>query len=390
MPSDTLATRFDGRYTSGETAGSEEVGVRLEERGLAIVKPGATEPLIWPYSALGSGEPFGKHAIDALVTYRDQPGATLFVPGSAFVRKLSEHAPHLTSRAQRWRAARPWLYVSACAILIVFVVWAAGLSPARTVASMLPDKIRKTMGKQIVTAMSEGRGVCLDEKGRAALDKLAKRLSDASGSAASFNIVVVNWGLLNAFAAPGEQIVVTRRLITTAKSPDELAAVIAHEMGHGIEFHPEASLVRGIGMTAAAELLLGGGSGSLVNIGILLAQLSYSRDAEREADLHGLRILKSAGISSQGMTDFFDRVSKIERGTGKDGKTEIRPDTDGSALDILRTHPPTRERILRVKSQGKYEATPALSKSDWEDLKLICQDLPEPAKKGSKKDKADK
>jgi predicted Zn-dependent protease len=56
--------------------------------------------------------------------------------------------------------------------------------------------------------------------------------------------------------------------------------------------HPETSLVRVIGMSAAVELLLGGGSGTLANLGVLLTQLSYTRQAEEEADVEALSRLR--------------------------------------------------------------------------------------------------
>ena len=96
-------------------------------------------------------------------------------------------------------------------------------------------------------------------------------------------MIVIDWPLLNAFAAPGEQIVLTHGIISKAESADEIAGVLAHEMGHGIEMHPESGLVRAIGMMAAIDLMLGGSGGTLANFGALLAQLSYTRDAERVA-----------------------------------------------------------------------------------------------------------
>ena len=386
MPSDSIATRFDGRFTSGETAGSDEVDVRLEERGLAILRPGAAEPLIWPYKALASGEPLGSQAIDALLTYEHQPGATLYIQGSAFVRALSEHAPHLTPKKRYWQVAKFALLAVLCVGAVIFAVRWLDLSPAHAIATLLPDNVRVTMGQQVVKSMTKGRSACNGAKGRSALEKLSKRLSSASGSSAKFNIVVVNWDRLNAFATPGEQIVLTRELIANAKSPDELAAVIAHEMGHGIELHPETSLVRGIGLAAAAELLFGGGSGSLANVGIMLAQLSYSRDAEREADAQGLRILKEAGISPKGMIDFFDRAAKLDkRVKSDDGKGNNAESVEEGTSDFFSTHPSTKERISNVKNQPDYPATPALSKADWRHLKSICDDLPGPAGTKSKK-----
>jgi predicted Zn-dependent protease len=293
------------------------------------------------------------------------PGATLFVADPAFVRRIMEAAPHLTARAWRWRAARPWIAAGLALGAIAGVAWLAGFSPASAIARRLPDGLRERMGAQVVASMAGQRRLCEAPAGRAALDKLTTRLAAASGEKARFQVVVVDWSLLNAFAAPGEQIVLTRELVEKAAGPDELAGVLAHEMGHGLERHPETGIIRGIGLAAGLELLTGGGSGSLANIGLLLTQLSYTRAAEREADAHALRMLERAGISPKGITDFFKRVEQLESRSAA-GRAI-------GQIDILRTHPQSAERAKEAAAQPSYPTTPALEPSDWAALKAICR-----------------
>jgi predicted Zn-dependent protease len=127
--------------------------------------------------------------------------------------------------------------------------------------------------------------------------------------------------------------------------------------------HPETALVRAIGLSAAAELVLGGSGGTLANIGIVLAQLSYTRDAERNADQHALEILKRAGVSADGFAQFFNRVTKLEEGQ-----------SDLNDIGILRSHPLTEERRAIVESQPPYPATPSLTARDWAALRSICSE----------------
>ncbi len=194
------------------------------------------------------------------------------------------------------------------------------------------------------------------------MDKLVARLSpDKDGGA--FKVRIVDWELLNAFAAPGRQIVVTRELIAKSDGPDELAGVLAHEMGHGIALHPEASIVRSIGLAASVELVLGGG-GLLTGLGMSLTQLAYSREAEREADEEAIALLRNAGISPKGLSHFFRRVAVLE-GEGSDR-------SGMSKYDMLRSHPQTAERIRRVETVAPYPATPALMASEWAALQRVC------------------
>ena len=361
-PSPFDGRSFVARFSRGPGQGSQDVRVRLTERGVAIegLTGDGSGPLIWPYGALAIAEPLSAQSIDALLSYSYQPGAALFVPDKVFARALMEHAPHLTVRARRMRSARPWLWVAGAAGAIVAGIWLSGFSPANALARMLPDKAREMLGDQVVASMTNGRATCVAPGGVAALDKLTAKLSAAAGTGQRFKIVVIDWDVLNAFATPGERIVLTRGLIEKAQSADEVAGVLAHEMGHGIELHPETGIVRGIGLAAATEIVLGG-AGGLANIGLLLTQMSYSRDAEREADGHALSILKGAQVSPDGLLSFFDRVSQMEENEGGAG-----------GIGVLRSHPQTAERRAVVAAAERYPARPALEAADWKALQSMC------------------
>lgn len=366
------ANCVQGRYTDGQTAQSTPADVRLTSHGIEIGFPEAAQALVWPYVALGVATPLTSKSADALITYSHMPGATLFIADTEAVRQLMKLAPQITSRAYGWRSARPWIIAAACVVLVFVGLWLAELSPARWVAGLMPDRIRISIGDQVVTSMVGGRKECTAPEGRSALDDLVERLSKASGTGTRFRVRVVDWGLLNAFAVPGEQIVLTRAVITQAKSPEEVAGVLAHEMGHGLELHPETSIVRVIGLTAALELMTGGG-GAIANIGLGLTQLSYTRSAEREADARGLALLQRSEIAASGLIDFFKRIGEIERKRG--GSNE---------WNLFRTHPQSEERAKAAAARPTYPARPALTPEQWQALRVICG-TPKPDADGEKK-----
>jgi beta-barrel assembly-enhancing protease len=368
MPSDDHAPIFDGRFSDGRTAASYPVRVQLAAQGLKIERGEGAGPLLWPYAGLETSEPLTSAAVDVLVHEPGRAGATVFVNEGAFVRKLAAIAPHLTAGSQRWRVAKPWVALTAAVAAVFAIVSVTDFSPARGIAGLLPHDTRVAIGKQVIRSM--GYPVCDGEAGKAALAVLAKRLSDASGSGKSFDVAVIDSPVVNAFAAPGEEIVIMRRLLEKAESADEVAGVLAHEMGHGIELHPETGIVRAVGLMAITEFMLGGSGGTLANMGLYLTQASYSRQAEREADGHAMRILKNAGIGTRGITDFFRRMGKIE-GDSADPKTKS---SSGGALDILRSHPSTAERLQRFEQQPGY----TLSAEEWKSLKRICGTSSEP------------
>jgi predicted Zn-dependent protease len=153
---------------------------------------------------------------------------------------------------------------------------------------------------------------------------------------------------------------VFKKLLTDANSPDEVAGVLAHEMGHAISRHPTQAVARSMGLSLVFNVLMGGlGSGAAGAAGEALVSSAYSRDAERDADSIALDILSGAQISPKGFADFFDRMAKGEGSTTR-------------ALSFISTHPPSDERAKAALDATTANTHPALSPRNWAALKSIC------------------
>jgi len=370
-PTDVATGHFDGRYSDGRTAISHHVKVAIAGEFLLI--SGSGLQLRWPLRGLEPAEHLSRTSKDVMLHEPGRKGGTLFVANPQFVNLLAKRAPSVTAWSRRWMGWGTFFWLAGVIAAITAMVYITDFSPARSVANLMPRDTRAMLGKEVVRSMTSGRRVCTQPAGRAALETLAKRLSDATGRPSSaFTVSVVDSEVMNAFAAPGEQIVIMRKLLETAGSADEVAGVLAHEMGHGLELHPESGIVRSVGLMAITEFMLGG-SGGLANMGLYLTQLGYTRHAERQADAHAIAILKRSGIATQGMMDFFRRVAKM---SGEDGGGRK---SMGPAMDILRTHPRVAERMAAFEAQPKYPATPALTAQEWQSLRAICASTTEPS-----------
>jgi predicted Zn-dependent protease len=397
MPSDP--TPYSGKLSDGQTAAAIPVTVRLGETGLEIMPAGARRTaLVWPYGELQSSVPLRADAPDVLLSLKPAGAQTLFVADPAFSQGLLARAKRLSPFYQRLAGLKPGMAAVALVVAVAAAVWLLDVNPSQTIARMLPQQTREAMGRSVVAQLTGHMRRCETADGRTALDRLTQRLAAAaSDTPAKVRVVVIDWALVNAFAAPGGQILLTRGLLQKAASPDEVAGVLAHEIGHTVELHPEAGLVRAMGLAAAAQLVFAGSTGTATNIGLLLTQLRYTRVAEREADAHALRTLQNAGISSKGFGDFFERLdpkpapSATQTNEDKKREEEKRSSPLGSRIfisEILRTHPLTQERLTLVRAQPVYPATPALSAVDWRALRDICGQAsvvapqPSPAKPG--------
>ncbi len=335
------------------------VKVMVHDDGLHIVFADGRPEEFWPTEALVSSGPL-LGGDDVLVSHRDMPDARLHVPEPELTDILVRQAPQLTKRAHSRRILRPLLALAAAIVAFAAVTLLTDFSPSRIVAGMIPEETWASVGDTLVKTMAGPRGTCADPAGERALEHMVKRLaSHAPNGAEGYRVRVARLGVVNAFTVPGRRIVVSYELVEKADTPEEVAGVIAHEIGHAMEVHPEISLVRSLGLSALVSILTGGSSDVLASTALLLLQMSYSRDAEEDADDHALRLLKASGISAEPLARFFE---KLEEKTGK-----------GSELtELVSTHPLSRRRIERIRAAGKWPTEPLLSPEEWRALREIC------------------
>jgi Zn-dependent protease with chaperone function len=149
---------------------------------------------------------------------------------------------------------------------------------------------------------------------------------------------------VNAFMLPGGILVMNEGLLQQATSPDEVAGVLAHELGH-LELRHNLRALSG-----SASMLLGLGTLSLVagpdaalwvSRGANLAWVSHSRREELDADERAFEYLTHAGISPEGLIRFFERLSSSQR-------SGLIP-----MLNLFSTHPLAKERARILRSKMK-------------------------------------
>ena len=350
---------FAGLYFDGRSALAHPVRVRITPQGLILEREGGSGHDIWPYESLVSSGPLiaGEPAVIGL---KEKPGARLQVDDPAFRDVLLDLAPQLGARAHRRRQRKEmWTVIGALAAIVV-IFFLLPIPWARMGASLLPESFWTSLGERLRPLVAED--ICVRAPGMVALKSIEERLRagmEAEGlSAPAMPIQVARMPMVNAFTLPGGHIVVTSALIDQAQSPEEVAGVMAHELGHALARHPEASSIRTIGLMGLVGVLTG--SGDLLAQQVMsLVLLKYSRDDEREADRLAMRILKGARVDPVPLADFFRRLVERE---------------EDEALAVLSTHPPSRERMEYILGQaGRWETVPLLDDVAWRNLRRICR-----------------
>lgn len=346
---------FAGTFSDGKTAVRHDVAVAVT--GHDVLISGETVGLLhWPFDDLRVIE--SDAAASALrLTRRSDDEPRLLVPDPAFRDTLLEILPELDPDRGSSRRTLA-LVAGALAGIAMFgaTLWFGLPVMAKPVAAMVPQSVEDRIGSRVLDLAIGARNVCESRAGEAALDRLVERVLAGVGQPVDLNVQVVDNPMVNAIAAPGGNIVIFSGLLKKVESADEVAGVLAHEIGHVVHRHGMQALVRHFALTFVVTVFTGSDWG-LGSAAQLLVQFAYSREAETEADATGVGMLERAGLRADGLATFFARLAKDE---GRD-----------SLLRYAGTHPPTAER--QAATARDRSGDPALTDAEWAALREICR-----------------
>lgn len=329
--------------------------------GLDIIEDGATVAS-WPYGDLRAVDN-GESAL-RLKSVSASPLARLEVFDPSTQGEIRTRARYLekdrgghahTGRIVAWSLA---------AIVSIFVVVVYGMPlVAERLTPLIPlsfDRHLGTMADNEVRAMFGGR-TCTSAQGRAAFSKLVEAVRQASHLDVPLQTEVLTSPVPNAFALPGGKIYLLNGLLQKAQSADELAGVLAHEMGHISHRDYTRMMIQRGGVSFLIGLLWGDitGSAAVIFMTRTLFEVSYSREAEQNADAFAIAAMHTLGRSPAPMGELLFRI------TGAEGSRTI---------GILSSHPLTEDRRELMRHEDRPATGPAiLSDAEWQTLKTICR-----------------
>lgn len=300
-----------------------------------------------PFTAVSVGS--GGIERDHLVVKWKQDGVerTLYVKDPAVIVAFRRAAPaglfaeleRAAAEVRRVRAARRLLLWSTFAALVAFIVglWLGFDSLARAAVARVPVEWEAGIGRAGLEEFLTGRTVLKEEPAVAAVEEMMRRLTEsAPDNPYVFRVSVVRSDLVNAFALPGGFIVVFTGLLEQARSPEEVAGVLAHEVSHVLHRHGMERMVKNLGLVAVVTIFTGNQQGLAAlarRMGVELIALKFGREQELEADLSGVALLHRARIKPDGMVGFFQRLSE----------------RDAPRIELLSTHPMSAGRAERAR-----------------------------------------
>jgi beta-barrel assembly-enhancing protease len=237
----------------------------------------------------------------------------------------------------------------------VGVVAALGLP---RLARHVPWSIERWLGRIVDT--SPAGTVCgthANDDSLRAFDQLVRRIYplDAEDRALPITIEAIGGKTVNAYATLGGHIYVFDGLLQQARTPEELAGVLAHEIAHVRNRHIIQGLMANLMGAAGLSLLLPDGSARNAGAVQALLSLKFSREQEAEADQQGLQRLRAAGVDAAGFGRFFARAAESSEPPA-----------------ILSSHPSNDSRAELAGRFNGYPVTPVLTEAEWRSLKQLC------------------
>ena len=238
--------------------------------------------------------------------------------------------------------ATKWL-----AVFIFFGTLACQTSPTgRQQIVLVPQEQVDEMGIQAFQEMKTKQPINRETATNSYVKCVSDAITTALGEQRSWEVVVFQSDEVNAFALPGGKIGVYTGILKVASTPDQLGAIIGHEVGHVIAQHGRERIsdqvaAQGLlNLTSAMFRNKESGTYQVVMAGLGLGAqfgilLPFGRAQETEADIIGIRLMAKAGFDPRQSVELWKNMSKAG---------------GGQPPEILSTHPSHGTRIETLQS----------------------------------------
>lgn len=354
MNTDTIVYYFDGK-----TATPHSVYLSLEDECIKIHFLDSSEFLIWPLKDCRF-ENFNSNK-KITISYGSFPKQQIQLSAEEYAdiyKALNNKHNPLFQLYQKLTEKTNWKIITAGLAIILGISWfyIRFLSPwvGERAVVLIPKEAEIEIGKRSLS------NIISFTETHSNKTKLLNEFYERCCFSSEYPVQLhyINSDQVNAFAAPGGQIVVFDGIIDQMDCYDELAGLMAHELAHVNRRHGMKNLARSI----SAYLILSALTGDVAGIsGIFMEQeanfqsLANSREDELEADSDGLKYLENNEIGSQGMLALMKTIQNYQNNL-LDSLSLPKTLVD---IDFLSTHPATEKRVYLL--QESLDAKPYYS-----------------------------
>ena len=333
-----------GIYQNGISAQSFECDVTLEGDSIEIyLTSDSTKKINWNIATIKSCQ---GNETGLLITHGNYPHETLECSGELAKSIFQNWSKNSISRKTEgfFFTKNKFTVIKLCFVFVAFCLfgyfyvlpWAG-----EKASGFIPKSLEEEMGEELsnvftnqYTSIDSASYFVQQFTNELHLDSIYK-----------IEVQVLETEDINAFALPGGKLFIYSGILKKMKTPEELAALLGHEITHVNNRHSLKNICRSLAGTYIISAMFGDVTG--ISSGVLMQadefkQLDYSRDLETEADLNGLELMVRNKISPKGMKDLLELLQ--EEG---DKMPEL--------MKYLSTHPETEARIKRVITNPNYQ-----------------------------------
>jgi predicted Zn-dependent protease len=282
--------------------------------------------------------------LQSTLIYKNERGKPerLVIRDPELLQAIRHHFRHRPFAGKRLHAAAgKTRYKIGVILLVVLVLFG---SVYLLVVPWLGERVAMTFSKEREISLGDAMynsmisGAEIDKQKTAAINRFYRELNyDVNYP---IEITVLKSGEVNAFAVPGGHIVVYDGILEDMRTPEQLAALLAHEASHIQQRHSLRNIFRSMARKMFLLIIFGGDAGLagyLANRADDLKGLEYSRELETEADDNGMKLMNKSNLDIKGMLLLMEQLEKSA--VGKEPSS------------LLSTHPIFESRIRNVKKQ---------------------------------------
>lgn len=337
---------WTGQYWSGSHEGEP---VRLTIAGESLhIRRDSGETLSWPVAEVRRGTT----TVSGTGVRLERSGELVIVRDESILGALGWRPERVGVGFGVVGASGIGLILTGIAVFAIFAAWQWGLPLiGQSLANLVPVEWERRLGESVASQYAAAGRTCpeLERPVTAIVERLSATMP---ATPYRFEVRVVDQPVVNALAAPGGYIVVFRGLLGKTASPEELAAVLAHEMGHVVERHSTQMVFRSAALWAIIAYVSGDPASLGAQVAGSLGELHFQRQQEEDADTAAMELLTRAQLKPGALARVFHTLAK-----------------DGAEIPAyLSTHPRIQDRIERAQqwaSSAHYPLKPLQVSPVW-------------------------
>ncbi len=251
-------------------------------------------------------------------------------------------------------------------VLSIFfaLVCFCNINPIQVEAGFISVKQEVEMGQQASKELEKEYGLVEDIEMQQRVSNIGNRLVGASGrTELPFTFKVLKNKEINALALPGGPVYLFQGLIDYMQTDEELAGVIAHEIGHIAKRHTVKQIEKNMGMTLLMIAAFGGKGVELQSLILNAISAGYSREDEREADKLGFTYIIQSGGNPYSSLMGMKKIKALEGDhVSNYGLFSDHPETD-ERISLLQGYLKAANVHPRVEIEGQ---TAKIKEENWE------------------------